>query len=229
MSSEQYTKLRDLLDRQEFEALIRDLATMDYLVFNYYNKDMVDAKEVSLQNDIDTKEALSNKATDFSVVDDTKYPTTKAVSERLLNLPIAELNNHTLREVFGEGNLIANQDPQTWTISSGTDITGDIKSTGDIRIDGNLKGNLSTKGKVILGNTGKVNGEVHCRNFEIEGSLEGKIFVSDLLSLRAKSKVFGDISTIKLAIEPGAFFTGKCDMSGISHSDGGKTTEAKEK
>ena len=30
----------------------------------------------------DTKEALANKATDFSVVNDTKYPTTKAVSER---------------------------------------------------------------------------------------------------------------------------------------------------
>ena len=53
----------------------------------------------------DTKEALANKAIDFSVVNDTKYPTTKAVSERLLNLPIAELNNHTLREVFEGGNL----------------------------------------------------------------------------------------------------------------------------
>jgi cytoskeletal protein CcmA (bactofilin family) len=114
-------------------------------------------------------------------------------------------------------------------IGTGTAIEGNITSSGDIRIDGNIKGNLNTKGKVILGNTGKVNGEVHCRNFEIEGSLEGKIFVSDLLSLRAKSKVFGDISTIKLAIEPGAFFTGKCDMSGISHSDAGKTAESKEK
>lgn len=114
-------------------------------------------------------------------------------------------------------------------IGTGTSIEGNVTSSGDIRIDGNLKGNLTTKGKVILGGTGKVNGEVHCRNFEIEGSLEGKIFVTDLLSLRAKSKVFGDISTIKLAIEPGAFFTGKCDMSGISHADGGKSTEPKEK
>ena len=62
----------------------------------------LDAENV--QEAIDELEA--NKAIDFSVVDDTKYPTTKAVSERLLNLPIAELNNHTLREVFEDGNYL---------------------------------------------------------------------------------------------------------------------------
>ena len=44
-------------------------------------------------------------------------------------------------------------------ISIGTDITGDIKSSGDIRIDGSLKGNLNTKGKVVIGLTGKVVGK----------------------------------------------------------------------
>ena len=48
-------------------------------------------------------------------------------------------------------------------ISNGTDITGDIKSTGDIRIDGSLTGNLNTKGKVVIGQTGKVNGEITVR------------------------------------------------------------------
>ena len=41
-------------------------------------------------------------------------------------------------------------------ISNGTDITGDVKSNGDIRIDGTLRGNLKTKGKVVIGPTGKV-------------------------------------------------------------------------
>ena len=45
-------------------------------------------------------------------------------------------------------------------ISNGTDITGDIKSNGDIRIDGSLTGNLSTKGKVVIGPTGKVSGDI---------------------------------------------------------------------
>lgn len=99
-------------------------------------------------------------------------------------------------------------------IGTGTLIDGNIVSNGDIRIDGSLKGNLSTKGKVIVGDTGKISGEVNCKNFEVEGSVDGKVFVSELLSLRAKSKILGDITTSKLAIEPGAVFTGKCDMSG---------------
>lgn len=113
-------------------------------------------------------------------------------------------------------------------IGTGTMIEGNIISNGDIRIDGGLKGNLSTKGKVIVGDTGKVSGEVNCRNFEVEGSVDGKVFVSELLSLRAKSKILGDITTNKLAIEPGAVFTGKCDMSASNPTPNvGKPEESK--
>jgi cytoskeletal protein CcmA (bactofilin family) len=98
-------------------------------------------------------------------------------------------------------------------ISNGTDITGDIKSNGDIRIDGTLKGNLNTKGKVVIGPTGKVIGEVFCKNSEVSGVIEGKITVGQLLNLKASSKILGDIATSKLSIEPGALFTGYCKMS----------------
>jgi len=113
-------------------------------------------------------------------------------------------------------------------IGTGTIIEGSIQSNGDIRIDGSLKGNLSTKGKVIVGESGKINGEVQCRNFEIEGSIEGKVYVSELLSLRSRSKLIGDITTNKLAIEPGAVFTGKCDMSGSVQQNASKPAENKE-
>jgi cytoskeletal protein CcmA (bactofilin family) len=98
-------------------------------------------------------------------------------------------------------------------ISIGTDITGDIKSNGDIRIDGSLFGNLNTKGKVVIGLTGKVKGEVICKNSEVSGLIEGKIAVSQLLNLKATSKILGDITTSKLSIEPGAKFSGNCKMS----------------
>ena len=72
-------------------------------------------------------------------------------------------------------------------ISNGTDITGDVKSTGDIRIDGSLTGNLNTKGKIVIGPTGKVNGEVICKNSEVSGTVEGRIIVSQLLILKSSS------------------------------------------
>ena len=97
-------------------------------------------------------------------------------------------------------------------IGVGTTIEGSITSSENIRFDGNLNGNLNTKGKVFVGQSGKVTGEIRCKNCEIEGVVDGKVIVSELLSLRSMSKLFGEIKTGKLAIEPGATFTGKCDM-----------------
>jgi len=99
-------------------------------------------------------------------------------------------------------------------IGVGTTIEGSINSNENIRFDGNLVGNLNTKGKVFIGQSGKVQGEIRCNNCEIEGVVDGKVVVTELLSLRSMSKVYGEIKTGKLAIEPGATFTGKCDMGG---------------
>ncbi|MGD0340568.1 MAG: polymer-forming cytoskeletal protein [Bacteroidales bacterium] len=113
-------------------------------------------------------------------------------------------------------------------ISNGTDITGDIRSTGDIRIDGSLSGNLLTKGKVVIGPTGKVKGEVICKNSEVSGSIEGKISVNQLLILKASSKILGDIVTSKLSIEPGAIFSGNCKMSENVNNGGAGIPKEKE-
>ena len=114
-------------------------------------------------------------------------------------------------------------------ISNGTDITGDIKSNGDIRIDGTLTGNLATKGKVVIGPTGKIKGEVICKNSEVSGVIEGKISVGQLLNLKASSKILGDIVTSKLAIEPGARFTGNCNMSDSEDNGGSVNSKGTEK
>ena len=103
-------------------------------------------------------------------------------------------------------------------ITTGTSITGDIISNGDIRIDGILKGNLNTKGKVVVGNEGVINGEIECKNADISGKVEGKIKVSELLSLSKSAKISGEITTNRLAIEPGAIFSGTCNMSSSSSS-----------
>ncbi|MGC9330930.1 MAG: bactofilin family protein [Bacteroidales bacterium] len=97
-------------------------------------------------------------------------------------------------------------------IGEGTSFNGDIKSDGDVRIDGLITGNSNIQGKLVIGNKGKVNGEIHCQNAEISGKVEGKLFVKELLSLKASSVIKGDIKTTRLAIEPNAVFTGTCNM-----------------
>jgi cytoskeletal protein CcmA (bactofilin family) len=115
-------------------------------------------------------------------------------------------------------------------IGAGTTITGDVQSKGDIRVDGTLKGSVSTEGKVVLGREGVIEGDVACKNADISGTLKAKITVSQLLSLKASSKLNGDIITNKLSIEPGASFTGSCSMGAVIKDikDAGKS-EKKEK
>ncbi len=98
-------------------------------------------------------------------------------------------------------------------ITPATELTGDINSKEGIRIEGTLTGNVITKGKLVIGETGKVKGEITCKNAEVFGSIEGKITVVELLSLRKTARINGDIMTNKLAIEPGSKFTGNCNMS----------------
>lgn len=100
------------------------------------------------------------------------------------------------------------------SIMEGTSIEGEIKSDSNIRIDGRVKGTVNARGRVIVGQTGTIEGEIVCQSSDIEGTVIGKINCQDLLSLKATAKLQGDINTKKLAIEPGAVFTGNCAMSG---------------
>src|SRR5512145_1504372 len=111
-------------------------------------------------------------------------------------------------------------------IGVGTEITGDVTTNGDIRFDGVLTGNLKTKGKVVIGETGSVKGEIVCKNSVLEGKVEGRITVTELLTLKATSTLTGDIITRRLAIEPGARFSGNCNMTAETTSpNAGKETE----
>ena len=98
-------------------------------------------------------------------------------------------------------------------IAKGTQITGDLTSDGDLRVDGEITGNLDTKGRLVIGASGKIEGEISCKSSEIAGTHKGKLYVAELLSLKASSNVTGDIVTGKLSIEPGAYFAGTCTMS----------------
>lgn len=97
-------------------------------------------------------------------------------------------------------------------VGQGSIITGEIITNGDLRIDGTIKGSVNTKGLLVLGETGVIEGEVVCQNALIAGRIKAKIQVDELLSLNSKANIDGDIVTNKLSIEPGANFSGSCCM-----------------
>ena len=109
-----------------------------------------------------------------------------------------------------------NQSPERLNrIVEGTIIEGDIKSDSNIRIDGYVKGTINVKGRLVLGTTGKIDGNIYCKNADLEGKLNGTIEVDELLSLKTTAKLQGEISTNKLSIEPGAIFSGNCKMGAV--------------
>jgi cytoskeletal protein CcmA (bactofilin family) len=100
----------------------------------------------------------------------------------------------------------------TTIIGAGTVINGNIESNSDIRIDGVLIGNLTAKSKILIGPNGVVNGDINGVQADVSGKVTGKIKVEELLQLRDKANVQGDIYAGKLQIEPTATFNGQCHM-----------------
>lgn len=98
-------------------------------------------------------------------------------------------------------------------ITEGSKLVGSIISDTDTRIDGQMEGDITSKGKVVLGGKGRVKGNIQCENIEIFGNFEGKLYVGNTLTLHSTSKIESDVITRNLIIESGAIFDGTCSMS----------------
>lgn len=97
-------------------------------------------------------------------------------------------------------------------LGPGTTIAGDIESNGDIRLDGTIKGSIRCKSKVIIGANAVVEGSIECKQADIFGHVKGGLCVSDLLQLKGKAIIDGDINTGKLMMENTVSFNGQCRM-----------------
>ncbi|MFV8377575.1 bactofilin family protein [Flavobacterium sp. LB3R33] len=101
---------------------------------------------------------------------------------------------------------------KTNRIVEGTTIKGDIISHADFRLDGNLIGNFQSGGKIVIGPAGSVTGDIVCKNADIEGKFDGKIQVTEVLNVKSKASIHGEVTTGKLSVEPGADFSASCTM-----------------
>ena len=97
-------------------------------------------------------------------------------------------------------------------IGQSTEIQGNITTSGDMRIDGKLKGNVSSNQKLVIGQSGIVEGNIICKDCDISGKVLGNISIEELLTLQSTANVIGDIYTQKLIIELEAQYIGTCKM-----------------
>ena len=119
----------------------------------------------------------------------------------------------SLKRSSGAGNN--NSETGINRIVEGTLVEGTINSDSNLRIDGEFKGNLITKGRLVVGLKGKVSGIVNCLCCDVEGTLEGDVTVLELLSMKSSSTVQGDLYYGQLSVEAGAKALGTFRM-GVS-------------
>ena len=97
-------------------------------------------------------------------------------------------------------------------ISSGTKVKGEITTDSDIRIDGEFDGKLVSKGRVVIGETAVINGDIIGTNVDFWGKIKGNFYVKDTLSLKSSAQVEGDLHIKRLQVELNARFNGSCHM-----------------
>lgn len=108
-------------------------------------------------------------------------------------------------------------------ISKGVKVEGKLSCSGSIRLDGEVQGDISSQSSVIIGEVGKVNGQINAENITIGGQVTGTVKAKGKLVLNSKGNLKGDIIAKVLVVEDGAIFNGNCKMG-----DSGYILEPKE-
>jgi len=98
-------------------------------------------------------------------------------------------------------------------------LKGELHSHANVRLDGNLDGHIVIEGNLLLGETARINADVHAQNITIAGAVRGNIVGQRVQMLRS-GRVWGDISASSIVTEEGAFIEGTITMTGHPASKG---------
>jgi len=96
-----------------------------------------------------------------------------------------------------------------------TSMKGEIHSEEDFRIDGKFEGTFITTGKLVVGETGVLQGTIKAGQAEVMGKISGDLVVEGLLSIKKSATIEGTVKTGKLAVEQGATFNATCEMTSV--------------
>ncbi len=104
-------------------------------------------------------------------------------------------------------------------IGNDSRIEGKVSVKGTIRVDGIVEGDIQADW-VVVGETGKIRGNIHTRGIVVGGSVEGNIEATEAVELREKATMAGEIHAPKLGISEGAVFDGRARMKSDAEPDG---------
>ena len=103
---------------------------------------------------------------------------------------------------------------ETTVVASGSRVQGEISGATDVLIDGQVEGQLVLGSSVVVGEGGEVLGQIQAKRVKIGGRVRGDIRASERIEVLASGRIEGDVSAPRVAINAGAFFKGKVEMTG---------------
>lgn len=96
-------------------------------------------------------------------------------------------------------------------LGANSTLTGELRSQANVRLDGTFEGTLEIEGNVLVGETAKINADIHAKNVSVAGAVRGNISGNKIQLLRT-ARVWGNISAAAITTEEGAFIDGKLTM-----------------
>ncbi len=89
---------------------------------------------------------------------------------------------------------------------------GNLRGSGGVRIEGAFEGDITVRGLIVIGETGRVICEMLKANtVVVAGTVNGSI-TAEKLEIRGTGRVWGDVTVVSLATEEGAFLRGQVRM-----------------
>lgn len=96
-------------------------------------------------------------------------------------------------------------------IGANSTFKGNVDTKGTIRVDGVIEGNISADW-VIIGEKAQVRGDIASRGIVVGGRVDGNLRAKEIVEIRSKGQVCGEIHTGKLTVIEGAVFDGRSSM-----------------
>ncbi|NJD55647.1 MAG: polymer-forming cytoskeletal protein [Nitrospirae bacterium] len=96
-------------------------------------------------------------------------------------------------------------------IGANSTFRGDVETKGTLRVDGVIEGNIVSDW-VILGESSHIKGDITSRGIVIGGRVDGNIKAKEIVEIKNKGQLHGEIFTSKLVIAEGGILEGRTRM-----------------
>ena len=111
-----------------------------------------------------------------------------------------------------EGEIISPE--QYVKIGKTLDIEGEISGQENLSIEGRFQGKIFlNQNDVIIEHNATVKAEIHAKNAQIKGRVEGNIFASEKVHIKKNGHMNGDIFASRISIDDGAQFKGSVKIN----------------